>query len=383
MIKIAEMIWRIGFDANEAKRAGKEFKSSAGGTTGGGKKSGSGAFAGGLIGGLLGGILSSVRQLVEPIQAMSTLLVAALFPIFKPFLILFLKVGLMLFKFFSTIANGYEKLAGDDSSTAKDITTGAGAVTGGVIGAALGGPWGAGIGAAIGAAIGGIIPSAFKGIGNILTIAAAWLDELLGVFGIDMDAVRRAVVTFIYETIPELWDKAVEAMSGVWEYLAGLGQWMWDKAVAVLTVVWEYLAGLGQWMWDGLVAMFTLAWEAVSGIGQWIFDTLSSIMKSGFSVLSGIGNLVWKYVKSLLKIGKDDKKSGSDSSINDAIITPNGDIIRTSPSDYLIATKNPQSLGGQSRASSINVSINGGLITEDVARKIGQIILKEVKRSGA
>ena len=355
------MIWRIGFDANEAKRAGKEFKSSAGGTTGGGKKSGSGAFAGGLIGGLLGGILSSVRQLVEPIQAMSTLLVAALFPIFKPFLILFLKVGLMLFKFFSTIANGYEKLAGDDSSTAKDITTGAGAVTGGVIGAALGGPWGAGIGAAIGAAIGGIIPSAFKGIGNILTIAAAWLDELLGVFGIDMDAVRRAVVTFIYETIPELWDKAVEAMSGVW----------------------EYLAGLGQWMWDGLVAMFTLAWEAVSGIGQWIFDTLSSIMKSGFSVLSGIGNLVWKYVKSLLKIGKDDKKSGSDSSINDAIITPNGDIIRTSPSDYLIATKNPQSLGGQSRASSINVSINGGLITEDVARKIGQIILKEVKRSGA
>ena len=33
-------------------------------------------------------------------------------------------------------------------------------------------------------------------------------------------------------------------------------------------------------------------------------------------------------------------------SVNDAVITPKGQVIKTNPSDYLIATKTPQTLGG-------------------------------------
>lgn len=48
--------------------------------------------------------------------------------------------------------------------------------------------------------------------------------------------------------------------------------------------------------------------------------------------------------------------SGSEKSVNDAIISPKGDIITTHPDDYLIATKNPQSLAGG--GGGVNVVIN-------------------------
>ena len=52
-------------------------------------------------------------------------------------------------------------------------------------------------------------------------------------------------------------------------------------------------------------------------------------------------------------------------SVNDAIISPNGNIITTAPDDYLIATKTPGSLGNS----------NGTNITVNV--KLGQLLPKK------
>lgn len=63
-------------------------------------------------------------------------------------------------------------------------------------------------------------------------------------------------------------------------------------------------------------------------------------------------------------------------SVNDAIITPKGDIISTHPEDYIIATKKPQNLGGGGPV--INITGNT-LLSEDVARQIGNQIISRLK----
>lgn len=60
-------------------------------------------------------------------------------------------------------------------------------------------------------------------------------------------------------------------------------------------------------------------------------------------------------------------------SVNDAIISPNGDIITTHPDDYIIATKRPQDLMG---GGSITVNLNGMFLDQNSARKIGDEIIK-------
>ena len=45
-------------------------------------------------------------------------------------------------------------------------------------------------------------------------------------------------------------------------------------------------------------------------------------------------------------------------SVNDAIITPSGNVVTTHPEDYLIATKNPQNLTGGSSQPIINNIVN-------------------------
>jgi hypothetical protein len=45
-------------------------------------------------------------------------------------------------------------------------------------------------------------------------------------------------------------------------------------------------------------------------------------------------------------------------SVNDAIITPSGNVVTTHPEDYLIATKNPQNLVGGSSQPIINNIVN-------------------------
>ena len=64
-------------------------------------------------------------------------------------------------------------------------------------------------------------------------------------------------------------------------------------------------------------------------------------------------------------------------SVNDAVISPKGEVITTHPDDYIIATKNPQSLGGK---GNITVNINGGTyLSEEVAEEIGDMIINKLQ----
>ena len=69
-------------------------------------------------------------------------------------------------------------------------------------------------------------------------------------------------------------------------------------------------------------------------------------------------------------------------SVNDAIISPNGNIITTAPDDYLIATKTPGSLGNSNGTNiTINVTVQGSVTTEkELASSISSLIFNQRSR---
>jgi hypothetical protein len=66
---------------------------------------------------------------------------------------------------------------------------------------------------------------------------------------------------------------------------------------------------------------------------------------------------------------------GKITDVNDAVIAPGGKIISTHPDDYLIATKNPQSLTG----GSVTINLNGNFLSQDIAEEIGNEIIKKLQ----
>lgn len=64
----------------------------------------------------------------------------------------------------------------------------------------------------------------------------------------------------------------------------------------------------------------------------------------------------------------------STKSVQDAIISPNGDIITTAPDDYLIATKNPNSLGG-----GIVVNVYGDVSGNELIERVKQGIMSQLR----
>jgi hypothetical protein len=73
-----------------------------------------------------------------------------------------------------------------------------------------------------------------------------------------------------------------------------------------------------------------------------------------------------------------DRNMGKITGVNDAVIAPGGNIISTHPDDYLIATKNPQSLGGGGLVININTMVG----SQEYAQEMGNLIIKELQIQG-
>ena len=206
---------------------------------------------------------------------------------------------------------------------------GVGATVGAAIGGALGmvgGPGGAMAGAGVGGVVGGAIgggagnvENADKGINNLGTIASAWTDELMKVFGIDMNQVRSNVASFLQEKFPALFEllngnfgeavnKANEAWSG-WgmvinekvnefsEKMKGFGAWLWGKITGSFNTAWEKLKEFGKWLWDGLTEAFIASWDALKGFGKWLMDSIETAIGN---IGSAFGNF-WEWIVGLIK----------------------------------------------------------------------------------
>lgn len=70
-----------------------------------------------------------------------------------------------------------------------------------------------------------------------------------------------------------------------------------------------------------------------------------------------------------------ERARGSVQSVKDAVISPDGNIISTDPKDYLIATKNPQSLAG----GTVVINIENMIGDDQYAEKLGDMIIQNFK----
>ena len=192
------------------------------------KRTSRSAAKGGFIGSILGQLLGSVKQLFDPLKAMSTLLVAALFPLLKPFLILFIKVGLMLFKFLQNILgtdSPVKGITGSDPSTGETVVGELGkklALWGGIIVGAV-------------ALIAALIAGASLTLAAAIGIGVALLGKVLLEFGMFLGA---------------------KLAEGVWWVATKLFEftvWLGDKLadfIILLTEKWNDFLGLLSKSWQ-------------------------------------------------------------------------------------------------------------------------------------
>lgn len=80
-----------------------------------------------------------------------------------------------------------------------------------------------------------------------------------------------------------------------------------------------------------LIKFLTTGIEVITKLVDWVKTLVEWIAKINLGIIEKAGSLIGGGVSAVKKVLK----------VNDAVITPNGQVIQTHPDDYLIATKNP------------------------------------------
>lgn len=356
-----------------------------------------GAAIGGVAG-LVGGLIkssSSIQSILKFIGATIDSLVGPFVPILigllKPFLSFMLFISNLLFQFLQNPAKGFKDaldglitaikslLGGGEG--AKTTVKGAGAVAGAGIGAAIAGP----IGALVGAIIGPLIAS-----------LAASLGEIFGQILIAFDAFTGGAITNIFEGI-------VNIFRGVYDFIAGFFSLDFERAILglvdILQGIWQLLLGTVQASFAPLKAFLIGTWVILKNLLLGLWSLLKFIVVSSFDFLKNLLTNLWNLLKdvfvssfdALRNIGTFIKDKildffsfgggGRGNSIGDGIVTPQGNIIKTDPRDYIIATTNPGALGG---SGSMNVTINvQGNADSKTIKEITRQMSMLLKRQGA
>lgn len=123
--------------------------------------------------------------------------------------------------------------------------------------------------------------------------------------------------------------------------------------------------------WSTKIATFfsTVFMAAIKGLGdaidwlsskfEWLFQKISALVDKARQLGGKVADTVSSAV-------------GKVFNVNDAVISPTGQVVSTAPDDWLIATKNPGSLGG----GGLTINMNGGTYLDtSVAEQIGDMII--------
>lgn len=201
----------------------------------------------------------------------------------------------------------------------------------------------------------------------------------------------------------ENWDwvkeKTREIWTGISEFFSNWWQGLSDSTQGWLLLIGNILTGgllgwvrlfIANWdtiktattnAWTGIKDFFVSIWDSITNVFDDAIDNLMSklrpLLRAIDTVIGGakaIGGKVGGTIKSGFSSAGNFLKNAL--SVNDAIISPDGNIITTHPDDYLIATKNPHSLAGGGQS----IVITGNtLLSEDVAEQIGDMIMRKLK----
>jgi len=402
---------RIVFDtsgiAGPMGSAGKRVTSSTGGTSkdiskiAAGVIIGAGALA--IIKKSMGSLMKASPKLQQTLSIFSKSMMLILRPIGDLLSVIFRPLALLLLKY----AIPFYKM-----SVTKLKTTGGkvgGAVGGavGIIGGTIAASAIAGsIAGPVGTALGVIAGVFLAGLGVLLGInfgamIEEWSKSIYSFFkSIDWVELWQGLIIFFTETLPEItqvaWDMIATFFLETLPFAAG---YAFETILELFNDVWEAIkkfivvtlpeAVIEAWekLKEFIVSIPTkieTAFEAVKifftkTIPGWFTSAIDMIKKKWDSIKSFGKSLKDKASSAVSKISSS--FSGGRKSVRDAIITPKGDIITTDPKDYLIATKNPQSLAGGS--TTINISVNAldaSSFDRNVLDKIARAVDEVMKR---
>lgn len=186
------------------------------------------------------------------------------------------------------------------------------------------------------------------------------------------------IVTKMFELIIAIFMPFIELFKAIGEGFLKVVTIVFTTMHKIITTSLTLIKEVWLFIWTSIRDFFVGIWESMKNS---VKDAVDFIMKQVDKVLGLVDKIKdagGKIVEGTKNLGgkiKDWATGGGDETkVNDAIISPDGDIITTHPDDYIIATKNPKSLGG---GNGIVVNINGGMyLDENSARKIGDELIR-------
>jgi len=208
-----------------------------------------------------------------------------------------------------------------------------------------------------------------------LKVGWEWITEKLQMV---KDAIVQwlgTAITFLKELPAKIWTFLKELPAKIWSFISGLAIKIWDFIrpgfewlIEKLTIGWDILK-LGfntvvEWvknlwntfkekllsLWESIKALPALIWEKIKQGFTWIKDKVTTV----WNAITALPAQIWDKMKGLAKDIGDRVKGAIDKikfwkkedKVDDAIIKPDGTVIKTNPNDYIIATQNPGGLGG-------------------------------------
>lgn len=278
--------------------------------------------------------------------------------------------------------------------------------------------------------------SLLEGVGLLAIIAGVLksmqpiMDALKLFFGLVALGILK-LVKFIVNVMPKIIEFLKALPGRIWEFLKALPGRIWEFVKGLASLIWEKVKGLASLIWGFLKVLPGKIWNFVKGLALKIWE----LLKIGFTWLVEKLKLVWGIIKEKLKILKDklvvklkelkdkfvvklkelkdkiielkDKLveklkelpgkiwefmaqlpslianalkglfrigGGKKKSVGDAIIKPDGTIIRTDPNDTLIATRTPGAIGGGKVFNFYGVTPQA--MIEVIKRELGTDLLK-------
>ena len=183
------------------------------------------------------------------------------------------------------------------------------------------------------------------------------------------------VVKFqLWPSIKELWEalKPLAPLVGVALYLAFITFIkVLTAAAAILATLIGWVASIVKWLTGAMktaVETASTAWSGLTGALDKVVSSLKSVYEWG--------KKAYDMAKSALGLGGGSKK---EKKVDDAVISPNGDIVSTHPKDWLIATQNPAMLAGGG-ASTMILNVNGDIYGDDqTAAKFADVLARGIK----
>lgn len=146
---------------------------------------------------------------------------------------------------------------------------------------------------------------------------------------------------YVKDLSGSLWNLMKDGFNWVTEGLGGIASSIWEYVKELPAQIWGYMTELPGQIWDALQVGFTWikdvatnVWDAIKALPAQIWDFMTKLPSLIASAIKKVGGVIGSFFG-----------GGSSTTVGDAILRPNGDIVKTSPMDTIIATKTPGLLG--------------------------------------